>query len=63
MTLHDKANVFVQEIIDGYKLNGMIVTGIELMVLPKQVPTLKISYFDLNKKEILINISELNVEI
>lgn len=63
MTLHDKANVFVQEIIDGYKLNGMIVTGIELMALPKQVPTLKISYFDLDKKEILINISELNVEI
>lgn len=63
MTLHDKANVFIQDIIDRYKVNGMIVTGIELMVLPKQVPTLKISYFDMDKKEVMLNISMLDVEL
>ena len=63
MNLNQKTEALIREIISSYKGNGMLVTGIELTVSPKQLPELRIGYFDINKKELYCNVSVLDVNL
>ncbi len=61
MTLYDEASSLVRKIISSYKDNNMLVTAIELRVLPKIIPELTIEYFDIDEKKVMLNVSVLDV--